>query len=123
MAALDRAAIKNEGRPISDQVQKEALGNEPNLEAAARRLVEEIASIRCVLRRLFRLAMEAQETREHFRMVEIYGSACVRLVRLLKIEKGNTGQLEAFLRESIDQAIREVGEDLSLGITSEQPLW
>jgi len=72
---------------------------------------------------LFRLANEAQEAREYIRLVEIYGSACVRLVRLLKIEKGNTGQLEAFLRESIDQAIREVGEDLSLGITGEQPLW
>jgi hypothetical protein len=123
LAALDRAAIKNEGKSISDQVRKEALGDEPNLEAAARRLVEEIASMRCVLRNLFRLANEAQEAREYIPLVEIYGSACVRLVRLLKIEKGNTGQLEAFLRESIDQAIREVGEDLSLGITGEQPLW
>jgi len=72
-----------------------------------------------VLRNVFRLAIEAQETREHIRLVEIYGSACVRLVRLLKIERANTGQLEVFLRESIDQAIKELGLDQPMGITSE----
>jgi site-specific recombinase XerC len=114
LATLDRMASAAGEEPVSDQVRKDALGDDLQLEAAARCLVEEIASTRCVLRKSFRMAKEAQETQELAHLVEIYGSSCMRLLRLLKIEKTNTGQLEAYLSESIDKALETVGKELGL---------
>jgi hypothetical protein len=114
LAMLKRAAIESGREPIADEVRKEALGGEPELAAAARRLVEEIASMRYVLRNVFRLAIEAGETREHLRLVEIYSSGCVRLVKLLRMERADTGRLEAYLRDGIEQAIKEINQELGL---------
>jgi DNA-binding transcriptional MerR regulator len=114
LATLDRMASAAGEEPVSDQVRKDALGDDLQLEAAARCLVEEIASTRCVLRKSFRMAMEVQEMRELVHLVEIYGKGFMRLVRLLKIEKSNTGQLEAYLREGIDKALEIVAKELGL---------
>jgi hypothetical protein len=114
LAMLDRAAIATGGEPVSDQARKEAMEGEPSLDVASRRLAEEIASLRYLLRNVFRLASEAQETRELVRFVEIYSSGCTRLVRLLKIERSNTGQLEEYLRECFDKALDQTVKELGL---------
>jgi hypothetical protein len=41
-------------------------------------------------------------------LVQIYGSGCLRLVRVLKRERGDHNRLERCLEEGIDQAIDEV---------------
>ena len=114
MAMLDRVAIENGREPVSDEVRKEALGGEPELAAASRHLVEEIASMRYVLRNVFRLAIEAEETREYIRLVEIHSFSCVRLVKLLRMDRADTDRLGAYLMEGIDQAIREATQELGL---------
>jgi len=111
---LDRVAIENGREPISDEVRKEALGGEPELAAAARRLVEEVAAMRYVLRNVFRLAIEAGEAREQISLGEIYSSGCVRLVKLLRMERGDTDRLERYLRDGIDEAIRELNRGWGL---------
>jgi len=86
----------------------------PELRVAARRLVEEIAAMRYVLRRTFRLAMETRETPEYVRLVEIYGSGCTRLVRLLKMEENNNDRWESTFNEQVEQAIKEISAEWTL---------
>ena len=114
LAMMDRFAIEAGREPISDQVRKGALGGEPGLEVGDRKLVEEIAAMRYVLRNVYRLAIEAEETREHIRLVEIHSNGCERLVKLLRMEKAGTDRLETFLKEGIQQAIKEVSQELGL---------
>jgi hypothetical protein len=47
--------------------------------------------------------------------VDLYGLGCVRLARLLKLGgTDESGRLEHYLRESIDEAIRQVRQELEL---------
>ena len=111
---LDRAAIERGREAVAEKMRAEAAGlgapmmAAPGLAAAARGLVEEIASIRYVLRNMFRLAIEAQEAREQIRLGEMYSSGCIRLVHLLRRERADGDQLERYLRDGIDEAIRKV---------------
>jgi hypothetical protein len=116
LAMLDEVAIEMGEGPISEEVRQEALGGDPDLAAGTRRLTEEIASTRLVLRRAFPLAMEASTVRGQVRYTEIYGSGCIRLVRLLKTEKGAQGQLFDFLGREIDAVIQEVNEEWGLDL-------
>jgi hypothetical protein len=113
---LDRISIDLAGQPVSDQARKDAFGGDLQMETAARRLVEEIASVRCTLRSSFRLAMETQDTKELVRFAEIYGICCIRLIRLLKIEKNSHGQLEAYLKEGVQKALEIAAKELGLAI-------
>jgi hypothetical protein len=111
LAMLDRMAIERGGKPVSEAVRAEALGVEPELAMAARRLVEEIATVRYMLRNVLGLALQTQETPGYIRLVEIYGSGCARLVRMLKKEGSDQDRLERYLREAIDDAVREVNQE------------
>ena len=93
---------------MSEEVRAEVLGSEPELTMAARRLVEEIASMRYMLRNVLGLALQTQEVPVYIRLVEIYGRGCARLVRMLKKEGSHHGRLERYLWEAIDQARDEV---------------
>ena len=64
--------------------------------------------VRYMLRNVLGLALQTQETPDFLRLVEIYGSGCVRLVRMLKKEGSDHGRLERYLREAIDEARDEV---------------
>jgi hypothetical protein len=86
LARLDKALINWGERPVGEEVRAEALGVEPEMAMAARRLVEEIAAVRYMLRNVLWLALQTQETAETIHLVEIYGSGCGRLVRMLKKE-------------------------------------
>ncbi len=111
LARLDKALINWGERPISEAVRAEALGVEPELAMAARRLVEEIASVRYMLRNVLGLALQTQETPVYIRLVEIYGSGCARLVRMLKKEGSDQGRLERYIQEAIDAAVRTVSQE------------
>jgi hypothetical protein len=76
--------------------------------------VEEIATVRYMLRNVLGLALQTQETPVYIRLVEIYGSGCARLVRMLKKEGSDQGRLERYLREAFDEAIREVNREWAM---------
>jgi integrase len=105
---IDRWLIAQGKLPIGDQMRQDALGSTPELEAADRRLAEEIATLRLLLRNGFALAMEEEETQQYIRMVDLYGSSAVRLSRLLKLEHSQAGKLDAFVEAEFKAAIDEV---------------
>jgi hypothetical protein len=88
---------------------------EPGLAVTDRRLVEEIASLRCVLRRTLALAQEAGDGRTAVSLAEIYGQGCTRLARLLRAEGDGAGKLEAYLNKVVEEALTEVREELGIG--------
>jgi site-specific recombinase XerC len=116
LEAMDRLAIKNGGEPVSEKARAEALGGEPELEAAARRLVEEVAGMRYCLRRAFRAAIEAADTRDYIHYGEIYSSNSVRLMKMLRMEGADGSRLDEYITEAIQQAIKGVMEEMGLEI-------
>ncbi len=111
LARLDKGLIEFGERPVSEALRAGALEVEPELAMAARCLVEEIAAVRYMLRNVLGLALQTQETAETIRLVEIYGSGCARLVRMLKKEGSDQGRLERYIREAFDEAIRELNQE------------
>ena len=79
-------------------------------------LAEEIASLRLVLRRTLGLAAEEANIRESIRLTDIYGVACVRLVKLLRVVGLNQEGLVAWFDGLVDQALRDVAEEMGLRI-------
>jgi hypothetical protein len=115
LAAMDVIAIEMGKEPVSEEIRAEdwensetGWGDDPELGMTSRMLVEEIAAVRYSLRNVLELALEASGVPEYIRMVEIYGSGCARLVRMLKKERRDQGRLERYLREVIDAAHQEV---------------
>ena len=104
---MDRHEVEEGRQPVSAGVRVQALGFEEDLSASSRRLAEEVAAVRLVLRNTFRLALEAEDGQEFLRLAEIYGQGCMRLFKLLKMEDVDSGKLERFLKELIDGAIEE----------------
>jgi hypothetical protein len=111
----DKMAIGMGGEPVSEQIRAEAFGESPEMAVAARRLVEEIASIRYVLRNTFQLAMGEEDDGEYRHLVEIYSAGCARLVRLLRMEGYKEDRVRAYIDESIEIALKEVMEELGIG--------
>jgi site-specific recombinase XerD len=96
-----------------EQVRKDALGDD-GLQTGSRKLREEIASTRLMLRRTFLIAMESDQLSERSRLTEIYGSACNRLVKLLKGEVGDQTALENYILEEVDLVRAELIEEWGL---------
>jgi hypothetical protein len=111
LEGLDRMANLLGCEPFSEQIRKETIDGSPGPAAAARKLAEEVAGMRYVLRNAFSLAIEAQGAQEHMRYVDIYGVACVRLVHLLKIGGSGAGWIEAQLGEAVDQALVDLNRE------------
>ncbi len=107
LEAMDRHEVEQGRQPVSQGVRALALGREEDLGANSRRLVEEVAAVRHVLRTTLRLAMDAEDAREAMCLVDTYGYGCMRLLRLLRMETVDSGKLERYLRELIDGAIQE----------------
>ncbi|HJW91513.1 MAG TPA: hypothetical protein VJ436_12795, partial [Anaerolineales bacterium] len=93
-----------------EAVRRQALEGTPGLEVSNRKLEEEIAGLRLVLRNTLRLALQAEGAEAAIRLADIHGHECLRLLRLLSQEKNEGDRLEAYLREQIDEAFRELGE-------------
>jgi hypothetical protein len=88
------------------------------LDAASRRLEEEIAGTRLVLRRTLGLAREARlkaDPEDLVRSVDVYSSGCSRLMRLLRVEAAGGERLEVYFREVVQEVLREVLEEKGLG--------
>ncbi len=53
-------------------------------------------------------ALESEVLADYMRMVEIYGSGCVRLVQMVKREKGDVVQLRRCLEKEMNRVVRNV---------------
>jgi site-specific recombinase XerD len=114
--ATSEDLVGDDGELPSEEFWRELAEGDPEMQAASKRLTEEIAALRLVLRRLFDLAMETGETKALVRNADLYGRGCTRLARLLKVDKGAQGRAADKLREMFDQAILEVNEEWGLEI-------
>jgi hypothetical protein len=117
---LDRVAVQH-GTADDEELPSEEfwctfVGSDPEVQADSKRLTEEIASSRLVLRRLFGLAMETEEPKALVRYADKYGQGCIRLSQLLKAEQGEQGRAAQVLRETIDEAILEVNKEFGLDL-------
>jgi integrase len=112
---LDEINIEEGLEPMAEKFRAEVLAEAGERGVDCRGLAEEAAAMRLVLRRMFKLAMEAEEGGEYARLADLYGASCVRLARLLK-SMPDEGDLlsEAFWR-AIDQALEEVGKEFMQG--------
>jgi hypothetical protein len=111
LAMLDKMALDRGEAPVSEAVRADALEAEPELAITTRRLVEEIAALRYMLRNVLGLALGTPALPGFIRLVDIYGSGCARLVRMLKREGSDHGRLESYLRQAFDRALNEVLEE------------
>jgi hypothetical protein len=58
--------------------------------------------------------MQGIATREYLRVVDLYGLGCVRLNRLLRLGGGEGyDQLERYMKDCADEAIRRVHQELT----------
>jgi integrase len=108
LAMLDEMAMVYGEEPVSKSVLAAVGGSDAELGLDSRSLMEEIASVRYMLRNVLAAALGAEALADYMRMVEIYGSGCVRLVRMVKREKGDMGRLRKYLEEAIERAVKEV---------------
>jgi site-specific recombinase XerC len=115
LSKLDELSIR-QGQPIvSPQIRQNALRFSPGLMGATGRIVEEAATLRLMLRNVYRHALLQVGRREYVHLVDLYGLGCVRLSRLLKIGGGDEkGRLDNYLHAMIDEAIRELTREWHL---------
>jgi integrase len=98
------------------------LSRQQVLEDAARfanpgnqKLLEEIATLRLLLRNVYQWSQGELDGREYFRLVDLYSVACVRLARLLKMETSpGKSHLALYLENIIDRAIYELGKEFGI---------
>jgi hypothetical protein len=113
LSKLDEIEMRNGHPPISQRVREEALGISADMMEASGMVTEEVATIRLLLRNVYRRAMQGIETREYLRLLDLYGLGCVWLARLLRIGGcDNNEKLVRYLQNSIDEAIRQVNREL-----------
>jgi hypothetical protein len=112
---LDEAAIRLGMPLLSPAVQQADSTISPDQTYASAKLTEEIATLRLMLRNVYRHAQSRMGTREYSHLVDLYGLGCVRLARLLKLE-GNqlSGQIEICLHSALDEAIRQLQQEWQL---------
>jgi len=115
LSFLDRMEEREGRPPVSQGIRERALGVSSEGMEASGMVTEEIATIRLLLRNVYRRARQGIETREYLRLVDLYGQGCVRLGRLIKIGGGDgNSRLVKYLQNMIDEALREVTEELGL---------
>jgi hypothetical protein len=99
--------------PFSERARQERQESQAGLDPAARRVVEEVASTRLVLRNTISQAGQAHFTGAYqvgqlINLVDLYGIGCVRLVRLLSIEGAGAGWVAVQLHAATDQALEDL---------------
>jgi hypothetical protein len=111
---MDEIARENGQTPVSARMRAEALGISAEGEIVGGIITEEIATSRLLLRQVYRRARQGVDTGEYLRLVDLYGSGCVKRARLVKMEGDDGGRLVKYLRDEIDRAIREVRVEFGL---------
>ena len=114
LAVLVESA-RRDGEDIDiDTAREMALAGDADAQSAALRLMEEIAATRLGLRRAYHLVMQSDDVHDRIHLVDIYGRACHRLSRLLKMDGVELSRLEAIMNDLIEQVTAEVAEEFGL---------
>jgi integrase len=75
---------------------------------------EGAAMVRLMLRNIYRRAEACQDKDEYFRLVELYGDVCMRLVKLVKLQGDELAHTWKYICHSIDEGIRLARQDLGI---------
>ena len=116
LGMLDNTAAELGSNPLSQEVQRLVGEGDLELTAGTRQLTEEITTTRLVLRRCFSLALKAGTARDQVRYTDIYGSNCIRLVRMMKFDQARIGKLGDYLRSEMEAALLEVNAEFGLDL-------
>ncbi len=117
LAGMDRMAEERGEEPFSEGMREAAFANDPELATGARRVVEESATTRLVLRNTLRLAEEAEqkgETGRYIHLTDIYSIGCNRLMKLLRMGEAEQGRLAAYVMGELESVLEEVREGWTL---------
>jgi len=117
LLVLDNLAEGN-GLLPSEELKQLATQGGVGTRMGKRGLTEEIATSRLVLRKLYSLAIDAEEVKVKVRYTNDFGRGCTQLARMLKSEKSTQGQEADILREVINEVILEVNEEWGLDLGS-----
>jgi len=77
-------------------------------------LQEGAAMVRLMLRNIYHRAQACQDKDEYFRLVELYGDVCVRLVKLVKLQGDELAHTWKYIRHCIDEGVRLARPDLGI---------
>ncbi len=109
LRVMDEFQVSRGEPPTSQETRRKALESSPGMQGAKSRLIEQIGTIRLMLRNVYRRAMQGVEPREYLRLVDLYGRGCMRLSRLIKVSgSAESGRLGRYIRNQIDEAIRQI---------------
>ncbi len=114
LARYDQACLAEGLEPQSPAIRREARSYHPEGSAASVQLDEEIAATRQILRDTLHQAQQAErqgDGNEYLRQVELYGSDCRCLMRLVKSGGNSYKQLEAYWSHLRNEAIEEAAKD------------
>ena len=115
LSALDRIEADHGRPPVSPAIREHALGVSSDGIEATGLVTQEVASIRLQLRNLYCWAISEVDTHQYLHLVDLYGRVCVRLARLLKLGgTDESGRLERYMQEGIDEAIRQLTREWRL---------
>jgi hypothetical protein len=113
LSRLDEYEIANGRPPISPVIRQAALGCSSPGDEAFGLVNEEIATIRLLLRKVYGKACQGVDMGELLHLLNLYGLGSVRLARLLKLAgTDSSARLERYLQEGVDEAIRQVHQEL-----------
>lgn len=104
---MDRLGVYKGDPLFGEKVRAEVFGAKPELDRRA----EQIASMRCSLRRTLKLAAGAEGISDYLRLLVIYGRGCVRLKRILIKEAEAPSRAEEYIRQELREAIEELRQE------------
>jgi site-specific recombinase XerC len=115
LSTLDRIEADHGRPPVSPAICEQALGVSSDGFEATGLVTQEVACIRLQLRNLYCWAIGEVDTHQYLHLVDLYGRVSVRLARLLKLGgTDESGRLERYLQEGIDEAIRQLHQEWGL---------
>lgn len=109
---FDKKRRHNSIWPSSEQVRAAAARWQGK--GAKANVREEVATIRMVLRNIYRRASICEDDRQYLRLLDLYGKVCIRLMRMVKLEGVEMEQVRGYLRWSLDTAVKEVRREWGL---------
>ena len=112
---MDELAASHGKPPVSPQMLANAYGITDGEMGAASKIGEEVATSRLLLRNVYRRAFLDIDAAEYVRLVDLYGMGCVRLARLLKVERGDgSDPMRRYIDRMVDETLVQLTRDLHL---------
>jgi hypothetical protein len=111
LAKIDEMAARLGTHGMGETVRNEVFGTSSDGEGLAGKVAEVVATVRLMLRNIYRRAEAGVGDAEYLRLVNLYGIGCVRLKRLLAVEGDDAERLRRYIQESFDEAIRQFWEE------------